>query len=348
MRMRGAGKPGIRTRKATRSSTVKRRAPSENQAAAAEADRRRLLRHWSAEQDSAALYAALSQSESDAEQRRTYGALAAAERTHAALWERRLRAAGQSVPRYRPSLRTRLLIRLARWLGAGFVAPSIAVREMKDRDHYASLGDSDALALAYDEQSHAAIMRTRTRGSFGNNLRAAVLGANDGVASNFCLMMGVAGGGAHGSAIVLSGVAGLIGGACAMALGEWLSVTNARELAMSQMERELGAQQPVHGAEPEDLPLGDARSAAALSFCLFALGAAVPLLSFCTLIGRAAVAGSVAASLAALFALGLATSLFNGRSALFSGARQTVIGAGAAAVTFLAGRLFDALHGSGI
>jgi len=313
-----------------------------------EKERRRLVRHWTAEHDSAALYAALEQIEPDAEQRRVYRTLAAAERTHAVFWEKRLQAAGHTVPRHRPSPRTRLLIRLARWFGAGFVAPTITVREMQDRDHYASLGDAEALAIAYDEEGHAAIMRAQTRGAFGNNLRAAVLGANDGVASNFCLMMGVAGGGAHGSLILLSGVAGLIGGACAMALGEWLSVTNARELAISQMERELGRAQPAIDGTHDELPLGDARSAAAFSFCLFALGAAVPLLSFGMLSGRAAVAGSVAASLVALFALGLATSLFNGRSALFSGARQMLIGAVAAAVTFAAGRIFDALHSTGL
>ncbi|HUN76384.1 MAG TPA: VIT1/CCC1 transporter family protein [Steroidobacteraceae bacterium] len=325
-----------------------RESPLGSEQASAQHEKRRLMRHWIAEHDSAELYGALARFESDPAQSRIYQDLAAAERTHASFWERRLRAAGHSLPTHRPSLRTRLLIELARRFGTGFVAPTITVREMRDRDHYASLGDADALALAYDEQAHAAVMRSRTRGAFGNNLRAAVLGANDGVASNFCLMMGVAGGGARGATVLLSGVAGLIGGACAMALGEWLSVTNARELAISQMERELGrSTAALDGGAADELPAGNARSAATLSFCLFALGAAVPLASFCLLTGRAAIAGSALGSLAALFVLGLTTSLFNGRSALFSGARQATIGAAAAAVTFIAGRLFDALHGSG-
>jgi len=62
-------------------------------------------------------------------------------------------------------------------------------------------------------------------------LRAAVLGANDGLVSNFCLIMGVAGAGTPNKIILLIGLAGLIAGACSMALGEWLSVTNAREFA---------------------------------------------------------------------------------------------------------------------
>ncbi|HET6331033.1 MAG TPA: VIT1/CCC1 transporter family protein [Holophagaceae bacterium] len=72
----------------------------------------------------------------------------------------------------------------------------------------------------------------------GNDLRAAVLGANDGLVSNFCLLMGMAGGGAAEKTIILTGVAGLVAGACSMALGEWLSVTNAREMSESLLSEE--------------------------------------------------------------------------------------------------------------
>ncbi|MBS1767191.1 MAG: VIT1/CCC1 transporter family protein [Acidobacteria bacterium] len=72
----------------------------------------------------------------------------------------------------------------------------------------------------------------------GNDLRAAVLGANDGLVSNFCLLMGVAGGGATGKTVLLAGVAGLMAGACSMALGEWLSVKNAREMTETLLSEE--------------------------------------------------------------------------------------------------------------
>ena len=72
----------------------------------------------------------------------------------------------------------------------------------------------------------------------GNDLRAAVLGANDGLVSNFCLLMGMAGGGAAEKTIILTGVAGLVAGACSMALGEWLSVTNSREMSKSLLSEE--------------------------------------------------------------------------------------------------------------
>jgi VIT1/CCC1 family predicted Fe2+/Mn2+ transporter len=50
--------------------------------------------------------------------------------------------------------------------------------------------------------------------------------------------MGIAGAGASGKSILLTGLAGLVAGACSMALGEWLSVTNARELALTQIAKE--------------------------------------------------------------------------------------------------------------
>jgi len=305
----------------------------------------RLLRNWQDEHDSALLYDALAELEPDADHRNAYRELAAAERAHADFWQGRMLSLGYRIPRFRPRLRTRLLIQLARRFGVGFVVPSITVREMKDRDHYAGQRDALAAGLARDEQHHAAIMRTKTSVTFGNNLRAAVLGANDGLASNFCLMMGVAGGGARASTILLTGVAGLIGGACSMALGEWLSVTNAQELAESQLDAEFPDRQPSSAEPRKGAAFGDAGGAAAVSFFLFALGAVVPLLPYCVLASRYAILGSVALSLAALFAIGLATTLFNGRSALFSGSRQIAIGAAAAAVTYLAGRVFGALTG---
>jgi len=72
----------------------------------------------------------------------------------------------------------------------------------------------------------------------GNDLRAAVLGANDGLVSNFCLLMGMAGGGSAEKTLILTGVAGLVAGACSMALGEWLSVTNSREMSTSLLSEE--------------------------------------------------------------------------------------------------------------
>lgn len=64
----------------------------------------------------------------------------------------------------------------------------------------------------------------------GNALRAAVLGANDGLVSNLSLVMGVAGAALDSQEILITGLAGLVAGAGSMAMGEWVSVTSAREL----------------------------------------------------------------------------------------------------------------------
>jgi VIT1/CCC1 family predicted Fe2+/Mn2+ transporter len=73
--------------------------------------------------------------------------------------------------------------------------------------------------------------------------------------SNFCLVMGVAGAGASTATILTTGLAGLVAGACSMALGEWLSVTNARELARTQIAREREEIEQTPEAEQKELAL---------------------------------------------------------------------------------------------
>lgn len=76
-----------------------------------------------------------------------------------------------------------------------------------------------------------------SRGS-GNALRAAVLGANDGLVSNLSLVMGVAGASLSSNTILVTGLAGLLAGACSMAMGEWISVQSSRELYQRQLDEE--------------------------------------------------------------------------------------------------------------
>ena len=72
----------------------------------------------------------------------------------------------------------------------------------------------------------------------GNALRAAVLGANDGLVSNMSLVMGVAGAAVSNNTILLTGCSGLLAGAISMALGEWLSVQSSKELYENQIALE--------------------------------------------------------------------------------------------------------------
>jgi VIT1/CCC1 family predicted Fe2+/Mn2+ transporter len=84
-------------------------------------------------------------------------------------------------------------------------------------------------------------------------LRAAVLGANDGLVSNLSLVMGVAGAALSGPAILVTGLAGLLAGACSMAMGEWLSVQSTRELYQRQIAIE--ADEIVAAPEEEQAEL---------------------------------------------------------------------------------------------
>ena len=79
---------------------------------------------------------------------------------------------------------------------------------------------------------------SRHRSVGGNAIRAAVLGGNDGLVSNFSLVMGIAGATSGNSGVLLAGLAGLLAGALSMALGEWISVKSSRELYENQMELE--------------------------------------------------------------------------------------------------------------
>jgi VIT1/CCC1 family predicted Fe2+/Mn2+ transporter len=91
------------------------------------------------------------------------------------------------------------------------------------------------------------------------------------------------------------------------------------------------------GLDPDEL--GSPIGAASGSFVAFAVGAAIPVIPYLVASGAAAFVASLLLSLAALFAVGAGVSLLTGRSVLFSGARQVLIGAAAAGVTFVVGSI---------
>ncbi len=86
------------------------------------------------------------------------------------------------------------------------------------------------------------------------------------------------------------------------------------------------------GLDPDEL--GSPWGAAWYSFVAFALGAVVPLIPFLLGSGLPALVGALGLSFAALFTVGAAVSLVTGRGLMFSGVRQVLIGAVAAAVTY--------------
>jgi vacuolar iron transporter family protein len=119
---------------------------------------------------------------------------------------------------------------LARRFGSVFVL-ALAQRA-ETRSPYSS--DDDATpAMAADERIHEEVVRglaVRGRARVSGTFRAAVFGANDGLVSNLSLVLGVTGGGASTSTVLLTGLAGLLSGALSMGAGEYVSVRSQREL----------------------------------------------------------------------------------------------------------------------
>jgi VIT1/CCC1 family predicted Fe2+/Mn2+ transporter len=76
-------------------------------------------------------------------------------------------------------------------------------------------------------------------------MRAAVLGANDGIVSTASLILGVASSGAMKSAIIVAGTAGLVAGALSMAVGEYVSVSSQADTERADLAREKLSCEPV-------------------------------------------------------------------------------------------------------
>jgi VIT1/CCC1 family predicted Fe2+/Mn2+ transporter len=239
-----------------------------------ETQRTRYLTNLQAEIDGAALYRALAEIEQSAELSRVYAKMAETEERHAELWRSKLRESGVTGVPSEPGWRTRALIALARRFGPGFILPTMIDRERADGERYQEVPEAREADVAGDERSHARVFRAiaesggsglagsalarlegRHRATGGNALRAAVLGANDGLVSNASLVMGVAGAELAGRSILITGLAGLLAGSLSMALGEWLSVQSARELFEHQIRIEREELEAAPEEEAEELAL---------------------------------------------------------------------------------------------
>jgi len=230
--------------------------------------------NWQDERNGAALYHAIAKLEPNAHLKEVYRRLAEAEERHSKFWETKIIGEGRKLPRFTLNWRTRTLIFLAKRFGPQFVLPNIVSLEHIDSHKYDLQPEAGGEGLPQQEQSHARLLKAiggdvdrgatgvriaqlegRHRAIGGNALRAAVLGANDGLLSNFSLVMGVSGANLSTKSVLITGVAGLLAGACSMALGEWLSVQSARELYERQIEVERQEVQEIPDEEAEELKL---------------------------------------------------------------------------------------------
>ncbi|NOH03573.1 MAG: rubrerythrin family protein [Chloroflexi bacterium] len=238
-----------------------------------QSDIERYLNNRQKEIDGAALYRALAEVEKQPQMAEIYKRLAESEEKHAAVWEGKLAALKVSPPPRKLSWRTQTLIWLTKRFGPQFVLPTIANNEKADSSAYDGQMDAEAAHFSQDEKSHARLLALasnstgglpggtvaqlegRHRASGGNALRAAVLGANDGLVSILSLVMGVAGATNSNTDVLIAGLAGLLAGAGSMALGEWLSVQSSRELYEHQIKIEAQEIEENPEEEQEELAL---------------------------------------------------------------------------------------------
>ncbi len=240
----------------------------------ATADASRYRANLQSEIDGAAVYRAMAGAEKNPQLASVYERLAQVEERHLAFWEDQLRSIGIDPAPRRPSWRARTMAFLARRFGPNIVLSTVATFEQVDQGYYDDQPETAATNMRDQERSHARVLsyvaggsphgiagetlaklEGRHRAPGGNALRAAVLGANDGLTSNLALVVGVAGAQLTTNAILITGLTGLLAGASSMAIGEWISVQSARELYQRQVRTEAAEIRSVPDEEQEELAL---------------------------------------------------------------------------------------------
>jgi VIT1/CCC1 family predicted Fe2+/Mn2+ transporter len=205
----------------------------------------------------------------DPQRREVFLQLAAAEHRHAEHWARLLRQSGEEPRRPRTPFRVRALCFLARLFGTEAVLPIMLRTEAAETDRYrddeeatatmveqeAAAGRTIAAMQGIPEGGRIARSEGRHRAEIGGALRAIVFGANDGLVSNFSLVMGVAGGTSNNSVVLLAGIAGIVAGAFSMASGEWISIQSQRELYQNEIRIEREELRAFPAEERRELEL---------------------------------------------------------------------------------------------
>ena len=213
------------------------------------------LKNIQTEVDAAYLYSILAEKEADASIAEIFRQMSEIERGHALAFMAKQGLAGKPLPP--PSLRAKILNRIGKILGYNYVLGVLLDTEKNISASVVEARKKHAAPPAVTDTAHVAILQNlfrsparvpaavlarfekRHRSVGGNALRAAVLGGNDGLVSNFSLVMGIAGATGGQDEVLLTGLAGLLAGALSMALGEWISVKSSQELYENQMQLEM-------------------------------------------------------------------------------------------------------------
>jgi vacuolar iron transporter family protein len=218
---------------------------------------------WQKEMESVFLYRVIADSDPAADRRVLFAKLAQEAEGQADVWKQEVAQEGGRVPEiFRPAARVRLVAGLIRRLGPARLKMVLAAMKVRGMSALSPSGTPAEAPAGHPLPHSVDEIGTRHRGKLaGGNLRAAVFGVSDGLVSNVCLILGVAGAHDQGRFVLISGVAGLLAGAFSMAAGEYVSVRSQREMFEHQI-----------GAEREELMRYPAEEAAELSLIYQARG----------------------------------------------------------------------------
>jgi len=221
--------------------------------------------------DASYLYLKLAENESDETVAHVFRQMSEIEKGHAQAFARANNLVLTELPG--PSVRARTLNRIGKIFGYNYVLGVLMDTEKGISSAIISNKKKNNIVITGNETNHVKILRSlleketkitgsnfakfesRHRSVGGNALRAAVLGGNDGLVSNFSLVMGIAGATAGQTGVLLAGLAGLLAGALSMALGEWISVKSSQELHENQMQLEMEELETNPEGEMQELAL---------------------------------------------------------------------------------------------
>lgn len=213
------------------------------------------IKNIQTEIDASFLYKKLSEKESDNNIAAVFKQMSEIEERHAKAMFKKYNP-DRAIILPPPSARAKILNTIGNVLGMDVILGSLMDTEKSLSNAVLVHKKKENIGTDGNETNHVKILRSlleqdktygnsvarfekRHRSVGGNALRAAVLGGNDGLVSNFSLVMGVAGAAASGQNVLLTGIAGLLAGALSMALGEWISVKSSQELYENQMQIEM-------------------------------------------------------------------------------------------------------------
>jgi VIT1/CCC1 family predicted Fe2+/Mn2+ transporter len=221
------------------------------------------LERWRSEKTAAYLSGTVAAYEPDPAKAHLFREMAHAAEEQAAILAKDL----ESVPTFAPLLRSRITVSLIRIFGPRAMKPVLSASKVRGVSVYGcKIEEGHPWPTAVEDVGR----RHKTYG--GGTLRAGVFGVNDGLVSNTCLVMGVAGAVAAPSTLVLTGVPGLLAGAFSMAAGEFISMLSQKEMFEHQIAQERDELERYPNEEAEELaliyaarglPLAQARDVAA-------------------------------------------------------------------------------------